>query len=149
MKYILFCVYFLYLFPDLPAQENLLHITGAYYYSESATPGVDIIAVVVEGNLNLIGDPDDLIFVDADHNKSAGYSIDDCSFLSPDGKEVWTNLPEGFNNKMVHVVFIVGVQKNIKRIKIEFDGKDISDACTIEGNYPLLPPVNQRINHIK
>lgn len=137
------------LYSNSPAQENMLHITGAYHYSESAAPGIENIAVVVEGNLNLIGDPDDLTFVDADSDESTGFAIHDCSFLSPEGNEVWINLPGGYNKQMVHEVFIVGIQKNIKRIKIKFDGADISDACAIEGTYPLLPPVSQRINHNK
>lgn len=48
---------------------------------------------------------------------------------------------------MVHAVFIVGIPKNIKKIKISYDGVDISDSAMISGYYPALPPMAQRIKH--
>lgn len=37
---------------------NLLLIEGTYHYAESEIPGLHIITIVIEGDLNMIGDPD-------------------------------------------------------------------------------------------
>lgn len=129
------------------AQNNKLKIIGAYYYGQQTSKDIHICAIEVTGDVNLIGDPDDITFANADNNKSTGYAIDDFSFLSPDGKQQWINLPSSFDKKHIRAVMITGVPKGIKRIKLQYDASDISDAAKISGNYPLLLPIAKRIKH--
>lgn len=133
---------------NISAQNNKLKIVGAYNYGTSSLKkDIRIIAIVVKGDVNMIGDPDDISFINAETGKNTGYAIDDFSFLSPDGKEAWINLPKDFNRWMVYAVFITGVPKELKKVKLSFDGVDISDAAMISGSFNTLPPVGKRIKH--
>lgn len=124
-----------------------LKIIGAYNYGTAKNKNVKIVAIEVTGDINLIGDPDDIRFVNAETGQMTDYAIDDFSFLSPDGKQAWQYLPEGFDRKNVRAVFIVGAPLDLRKIKLIYDGLDISDAAYIKGSYPPLPPMGKRIRN--
>ena len=130
-------------------QSDKLKIVGAYNYPAQPQSKFRIIAIEVIGDLNLIGDPDDITFIDAETKKATGFAIDDFAFLSPDGKQVWMNLPKTFDTNKIRAVLIVGIPKTLKRIKMQYAETDISDAAPVKGSFPLLPPIAKRIKHNK
>lgn len=93
---------------NIIAQNDKLKIVGAYNYGTSPKKDIRVIAIVVKGNVNNIGDPDDVNFIDVETGKNLGYGVDDFSFLSPDGKEAWINLPKDFNRKWFMLFLLLG-----------------------------------------
>jgi hypothetical protein len=137
-------VFVFLIFSSLYSQE-MLKITGAYNYNSIGK--VRQVAIVVTGSIEMMGDPDDIRFVDALTGKLTPYSIDDFCLMSNNRKEFWINLPEGYNRSKVTAVFIVGMPEAVKKVKLSYDGKDISDSAVISGSFSKLPQPTERIRH--